>query len=177
MRKGKRFLKRFKFAASGPWIAKVFRRCNCPDGIHEELMSKDENGRCSGTPNLKKSQAYPKALGEAIVAAWQSHKKEADTSTELSWTKPFVAAPARPSLKPPQVNQQPDWLKPFPKPASASSSEQKLPKPGPAADWTKPFANGSGAKKPVSKTVIKRPANKEINSKKGKDASWQKVRA
>jgi hypothetical protein len=58
IRKGKRFLKRFKFAASGPWISKVFHRRNCPGGMHEKIMTKDADGGVRGTKNLKKSQAW-----------------------------------------------------------------------------------------------------------------------
>lgn len=90
MRKGKRFLKRFKFAASGPLICKVFRRCNCPGGTHEKLMTKDTDGGIRGTASLKKSQAYPKALGAATVPAW---------TESLTWMFLQVARPNKKPVK------------------------------------------------------------------------------
>ena len=45
---GLRFLKKFKFAAVAPkdssadWIQNVCAKCNCPDGVHLELMTRNE---------------------------------------------------------------------------------------------------------------------------------------
>ena len=85
---GERYLKRFKFAANGPWINKVFRRCKCPNNIHIELMSRNEKGGCSGTKDLKLSQAYPKSLGKALVLAWLADKENAERERQCkeSWT-------------------------------------------------------------------------------------------
>ena len=67
---GERFLKPFKFLASGRWIHHVNGRCACVPQKHIELMKVDDKGRVSGTPALKASQAYPRRLGEALVSAW-----------------------------------------------------------------------------------------------------------
>ena len=168
VRKGKRFLKRFKFAATGPWICKVFRRCNCPGGLHEELMTTDANGGVSGTPNLKTSQAYPKALGAAIVAAWQLHRKSEEAAKQLCWTKPFAGpAPPRPSLSPPPTNQKPNWLEPFATPAKKGSGSASTTTPSPAdshrparqpsADWTKPFLHKPPARLRAKPETVKLP--------------------
>jgi len=114
---GERYLKRFKFAANGPWISTVFRRCKCPNNIHVELMSRDEKGGCSGTKDLKLSQAYPKSLGKALVSAWLADKERVETERQCkeSWTlvkpshntaiKASNAAPKR------QHDSQRDWTK------------------------------------------------------------------
>lgn len=78
---GMRFLKKFKFAAAAPqdqdvsWIQRICAKCSCPGGVHLELMTTNEKGQVSGNAHLKASQAYPAALGRAIVAAWQKEKK------------------------------------------------------------------------------------------------------
>jgi len=69
---GLRSRKAYKFVASDPWISKVALRCKCPDGAHLELMTTNAEGQVSGTPHLKASQAYPPAMGTAIVSAWES---------------------------------------------------------------------------------------------------------
>ena len=43
-------------------------------------MTTNEKGQVSGNAHLKASQAYPAALGRAIVAAWQKEKKIAQRS-------------------------------------------------------------------------------------------------
>lgn len=78
---GMRFLKKFKFAAAAPlgqdvsWIQRVCAKCSCPGGVHLELMTTNEKGQVSGNAHMKASQAYPAALGRAIVAAWQKERK------------------------------------------------------------------------------------------------------
>lgn len=67
---GQRARKPFKFLASGPWIHQVSGRCQCVPKLHKALMTVDANGRTSGTPAMKASQAYPVALGKALVNAW-----------------------------------------------------------------------------------------------------------
>lgn len=71
-RMGERYLKPYKFIATGPWIESVNGRCFCKPNLHVELMRKDDKGRVSGTPALKASQAYPDKLGQALVRAWAS---------------------------------------------------------------------------------------------------------
>ena len=69
---GLRSRKAFKFVASEAWISQVSLRCKCPNGLHVELMTTNEDGQVSGTPQLKASQAYPPSMGAAIVRAWES---------------------------------------------------------------------------------------------------------
>lgn len=69
---GLRSRKAYKFVASESWISKVGLRCKCHNGSHLELMTTNAEGQVSGTPHLKASQAYPPAMGTAIVNAWES---------------------------------------------------------------------------------------------------------
>ena len=71
--KGETWLKRFKFVADGPWLQKALRRCKCLNGRHEPLMDpvpSDPSKRTGRLLEMKKSQAYPAALGKALVDAW-----------------------------------------------------------------------------------------------------------
>ena len=71
--KGETWLKRFKFVADGPWLQKAMRRCKCVGGRHEPLMDpvlSDPSKRTGRLLEMKKSQAYPAALGKALVDAW-----------------------------------------------------------------------------------------------------------
>jgi len=69
---GLRSRKAYKFVASDPWISKVALRCKCPNGVHVELMTMNAEGQVTGTHHLKASQAYPPAMGTAIISAWES---------------------------------------------------------------------------------------------------------
>ena len=72
---GQRMLKGYKFwsAQGNSWIQQLGRKCACPGGIrgrqHIQLMTEEASGR-SGNSFMKKSQAYPKELGRAVVSAW-----------------------------------------------------------------------------------------------------------
>ena len=79
---GLRSRKPYKFVCSEPWISNVALRCRCPSGLHVELMTTNAEGQVSGTPHLKASQAYPPAMGMAIVKAWESWSK-ADEEAEI----------------------------------------------------------------------------------------------
>ena len=155
-RKGQRFLKRFKFAATGKWIAKVYRRCRCPDGQHVELMTTDANGGCSGTPQLKQSQAYPKALGAAIVTAWKMHQDSVANADSVadSWTTPFAAS----QQKTPPAQHEASWARPFAasssKPASPKKQKQGRLQTATSKSWTTPFAVQAEVK-PAKRTLCK----------------------
>jgi hypothetical protein len=78
---GQRYYKLYKFAAVGPhsssapgaWIAAAARTCTCPAKKHIQLMHKSKDGKVTGRQeHLTKSAAYPLALGDCIVHAWQS---------------------------------------------------------------------------------------------------------
>lgn len=67
---GERFRKPYKFMATGDWIRAVVRKCSCPSKEHAQLMT-DVDGKKTGNVSLMKaSQAYPDALGVALVDAW-----------------------------------------------------------------------------------------------------------
>ena len=68
---GKRWLKQFKFWATGSWIERVARKCSCPGKEHQPLVEVGTNGSVSGiSNNLRASGTYPRRLGRAIVDAW-----------------------------------------------------------------------------------------------------------
>ena len=97
-----RMMKKFKFTCSGPWAKKLEAECTCPDGVHQQLMIEDEHGQTTGDHEmLKASQAYPKALGEAIVQAWMSAGPVSidlqRRTSEASWTEP---GPPEPQAEP-----------------------------------------------------------------------------
>lgn len=171
-KKGERFLKRFKFAALGQWISRVHRRCKCPGGLHKELMIKNENGGTSGTPELKMSQAYPKALGAAIVSAWHKQQEaEAD-----DWTRPEKPHNCKQDVAAKKSRVKLDWTKPSPsersetkKPARRTIGKQKVAAKKSRAnlDWTKPSSS--------EKSMTKKPAKRTIGKQAGTE--WCKVSA
>jgi hypothetical protein len=75
---GKRWLKAFKFLATGEWIQKLGEgRCKCPAGpngkpLHLPLVKqgKKKGSRTGLRKELQQSASYPPALGFAIVEAW-----------------------------------------------------------------------------------------------------------
>lgn len=86
---GLRYRKAYKFISSGPWLLPVQNSCNCPPARkggaekHLPMVRVDEKGRYSGIPKaLVDSQAYPDALGTAIVQAWCQAK-----NPSLSWNQ------------------------------------------------------------------------------------------
>lgn len=71
---GQRFLKRYKFVATGDWILNVAKDCPCGTFGHVRLMTTSADGtkKTGDVPAMKQSQVYPLALGVALVKAWQS---------------------------------------------------------------------------------------------------------
>ena len=66
------YKKPYKFLVSGRWLRDRLRKCTCVGRQHAPLMVKNEKGQISGRAQcLTESAAYPRALGEAIVAAWE----------------------------------------------------------------------------------------------------------
>ena len=89
---GQRMLKRFKFACTGEWISGVHRKCRCPGQRHFKLTTCVwRNGKLRFTGKghaLKKSAAYPDALGMAIVNAWRQSGMalpSGQTSASCNW--------------------------------------------------------------------------------------------
>ncbi len=130
---GKRMLKRYKFACTGTWISHIRRQCRCPGRQHLQLTQRVwSKGRCSFSGKglqLKKSAAYPDALGRGIVNAWrQRNATTSETSTSaFSVHKPRKAlhqAGAKKMRKPSSAcHCGPAWLQPSPGSACASSSQ------------------------------------------------------
>lgn len=142
---GRRMLKRFKFACTGTWISDIHRQCRCPGRWHLQLTRRVwSNGRVRFTGNglqLKKSAAYPDALGKAIVNAWR--KSTASTSESSSsfpgWLElcpgakkdlldkrrnAAQKADGKKMRKPSSASHSsPSWLQPSPGCVCASSSE------------------------------------------------------
>ena len=70
---GLRFLKKFKFLATGTWVQSMARECPCQGLGHAPLMSVDAQGRRTGIAEaMRQSQAYPVQLGAAMIHAWQA---------------------------------------------------------------------------------------------------------
>ena len=75
---GAKVLKTFKFLATGSWFGAAVKRCQCTRK-HEPLMlthvGEDGSVKTDGRQNLmKQSGFYPRALGKAIVQAWQQKR-------------------------------------------------------------------------------------------------------
>ena len=80
---GQRTKKDFRFSACGQWVEQIQKACSCGDAPHVQLMTtfvQSNTGRAKhvgevrSTGNkeaLKRSGAYPKPLGQAIVMAWR----------------------------------------------------------------------------------------------------------
>lgn len=137
---GRRMLKRFKFACTGEWICNIRRKCRCPGRQHFKLTTCVwRNGKLRFTGKrhaLKKSAAYPDALGRAIVNAWQQRGaapssgqtnpscNRMDVRPSLSKSKPCRNACKGKRCKPAAASsvQQPAWLEPSPGQAQASPS-------------------------------------------------------
>ena len=132
---GKRFLKTFKIAATGPWAERMVKRCRCAGGLHLALMTTGENGSVTGTKALKESQAYPPRLGKAVISAWLTNAvvKKAKKGSSTSESEP-AAAPAA------------NWLRPAAKTAAAKRTAKAAAKSTPKAkssvqkSWMKPKA-------------------------------------
>ena len=69
------WLKTCKFLATGKWILQAIKRCSCTQA-HAELMDIGPNGERTGRKDdMKRSGAYPDALGVSLVDAWLSHSE------------------------------------------------------------------------------------------------------
>ena len=186
---GKRSLKRFKVAGSGAWIQGISRKCCCPTqeggGTHVELMTTGPDGRVSGTPALKLSQAYSKAFGTRIIRVWedanktklppcqvsqavrvsksqpndsrrQDHKSPANLT---SWTPDPKSTGLKRSASPSTL-----WTSPFNSDASSSSTAQlsddptsTSTSPSPCTSWTTPFTPATTASKRSRKAATSSP--------------------
>ena len=141
---GQRFLKQFKFAATGTWINRVVCKCRCPGGLHVALMTTNENGSVSGTPALKKSQAYPLKLGESIVAAWLAGEQKPMPKVKAKSLAASKAPKAPHNPNGTAVPSAPTWTRPsasavFKRPCAAGpAATTKKIKVGGEANWQLP---------------------------------------
>lgn len=124
---GKKLWKKYKFVGSRQWIQHVARPCTCKSKKHIHLTKKwtDSRGkvRFQGRASLlRRSAAYPKALGVQVVKAWCAGREAAAT--------PFAAR--RPTKRPsePSAQSQPavapkrhTWLQPSVSSRPKSSSQ------------------------------------------------------
>ena len=144
---GRRSLQRFMVAASGEWIQNIARRCRCPDKSHAELMKTGPDGRVSGTPALKLSQAYSTAFGAHIIRCWEEGAKIKSpacqvpqvsevserqgvtglkrSAPDLSWTSPAFLASAKAATSIAVSSSAcAGWTEPF-TPAKTSKTSKK----------------------------------------------------
>ena len=99
---GKRYFKPYKFMATGPWINAIAKKCTCPDSKHTKLMDTDESGGVTGNQHLAQSQAYPLALGQALVSAWsQADWAHSSPDSFLPGAPEIPGVPQAPSVQAP----------------------------------------------------------------------------
>lgn len=113
---GQRPLKRYKFAATGPWVKALGARCRCPGHRHLPLVRTAViNGKRKVTGikgALKQSQQYPRALGRAIIKAWQqSLNCCADVQQPSPRSKALVSRGTH-IQKPKHLAKRRDWMTP-----------------------------------------------------------------
>lgn len=90
------FKKKYKFMCSSTWFEQVVKKCNCNGGVHIELMERKQgkNGKMQVNgvgPRLRESGLYPRALGQAIVAAWIRWSKSGGATVQP--LVPVMASP------------------------------------------------------------------------------------
>ena len=73
---GARYLKEYKFWATGDWVRRVGRKCTCPDRIHKHTVNRKGAAVTGRTADLVATQSYPPSLGVAIVDAWLGQGSE-----------------------------------------------------------------------------------------------------
>jgi hypothetical protein len=105
---GKRYLKCYKFLATGDWISPVAKRCTCPttskdQPLHLPLVKLGPNGKRTGLKHaLLESQEYPVALGQALVKAWKCAEPAATAwvpQTSVTSTKSTKSVTSRDMAK------------------------------------------------------------------------------
>ncbi len=116
---GKRFLKPYKFLATGAWIENTSRPCKCPGKLHLSMVVHESDGRVTGDSGaLAKSAAYPLPLGKAIVAAWMGASTLARSSAVPVLPAQDTTSPGVPVSHTQGKSKRRRWQK-----ASQSSSE------------------------------------------------------
>lgn len=169
---GKRSLKRFKIAGSGPWIHGISRKCRCPfkgADTHAELMRTGPDGRVSGTPALKASQAYSKSFGAHIIRIWEDGSKnklppcQVPQAIQVSKVSGSASDTGR-KRSPPRSS----WTSPFlvgaaEEPASTATSS------GSYTLWTEPFSSSKASR------VAPKAASKAIQPSPPSTEDWQTV--
>lgn len=124
---GSRFFKKYKFLATGTWILQIVAACPCGDRGHRPLMTTSAEGKKTGLKvEMKESQVYPTALGEALVTAWQAAKVQGWPSIEAA-QRPGVLE-ASPDLQPLPQQGFAHWLQAAP-PEQPGPAQQKQGRP------------------------------------------------
>lgn len=156
---GKRSLKRFKVAGSAAWIQGIHRKCKCPTqeegGTHAELMITGPDGRVSGTPALKLSQAYSKRFGAHIIRVWEDAIKTKLPACQVSESQRVTgqkrSTPETPSTgqtrsAPPDLPSSCSWTSPFDHCATSKSATSTASSSSVCTSWTTPFVPAKTAK-------------------------------
>ena len=165
-RDGKRLWKQYKFRSTGSWICKTARKCNCRTKKHNNLTRTDisECGKKSvsgiGTA-LRKSSAYPRALGKLVIHAWK-HKAQTPASSLPASSSSRHPVPQ--GMLGTSRNEACTWLQPT---AEENLSREAVQRPGKKAKltaaWLQPAAGsesihhqapGSKQKRALSTTEV-----------------------
>lgn len=79
---GDRLGKAYKVYCSEPWVlsAELARGCTCPRREHRKMVKRVGDKVWGLQSELSESQAYPDALGEAVIAAWQQVGRQSQSS-------------------------------------------------------------------------------------------------
>lgn len=164
-RYGKRLWKQYKFRSTGSWIGKTNRKCNCWSKKHTNLTSTaiDKFGKKSVTgigTALRRSSAYPRALGKLIIHAWKKAQTPASSLPASSSSR----HPAPQGMLGTSRNEACSWLQPT---AEENHSQEAVQRPGKKAKqtaaWLQPAAGsesihhqapGSKQKRALSTTEV-----------------------
>lgn len=122
---GDRYLKGFKFFATGPWIQAIRKPCECDPKCHNPTVTRlrDSSQGVEAVAvrgiadNLVESGSYPPALGRAIVDAWKAQSKaKAKGKAKAKQDEPGSSSKAKAKAK--------SAKKPLIRPVSSSDDEQ-----------------------------------------------------
>ena len=160
---GSRYLKGYRFLATGKWIRGVAARCQCPGGVHLPLVinkiGSDGRARVTGIKKrLRESGAYPLALGRKIVACAtpgrplqpsdcpENGTVPADRSTAHSRQRPASTSVQRPAPSTRTTRVRKAFIKKNPRAAAQRPVSSSVPRPVPnvsAPSWMQPSASAA----------------------------------
>ena len=140
---GERLWKQYKFRSTGSWIGQTNRKCKCRSNKHKNLTSTaiDQFGKKSVTgiaTALRRSSAYPRALGKLIIHAWKCKAQTPASSLPASSSSRH---PAPQGMRGTSTNEACAWLQPV---AEENHSQEAVQRPGKKAKqtaaWLQPAA-------------------------------------